>query len=486
MSAAPLTTLPAPSRTYPSLRAAAIPLFALCLAFFVEMVDNTLMSVALPTIGRDLGGGTLSLQWVAAAYSVTFGGLLLTAGSAADRLGRRRVLLVGLALFGVVSLGVLAVHSMGALIGLRAALGVAAAMMAPVTNSLVFRLFDDDGLRRKAFTVMITVGMTGFILGPVLGGGALTHVAWQWLLLVNAPIALIAWIGVRRGVPADHPEDLTDDRLDLPAALLSVVAIGIGCFTFTSGVLFGWLSWQTVASALVAVIAVALFVVHERRAHEPMLDLGLLGLGTVRGALVVQLATAVAMAAVMFGLILHFQYAYGWSPMKAGLANLPMIVTMLAASPLAESLVTRFGHRLACVIGSALLAGSLAGMALVVDHGYLAIVLFMVTFTIGLRIVMTTCAVALVDAMPSNRTSLGTSLNDTAQEIGSSIGTAFIGTMIAVLVTTVLPSGGWSSELVSSYFRGERIAFLTLAVVVGVAAGWGALTLTDSHATDEH
>ena len=125
-------------------------------------------------------------------------------------------------------------------------------------------------------------------------------------------------------------------------------------------------------------------------------------------------------------------------------------------------------------------------MALVVDHGYLAIVLFMVTFTIGLRIVMTTCAVALVDAMPSNRTSLGTSLNDTAQEIGSSIGTAFIGTMIAVLVTTVLPSGGWSSELVSSYFRGERIAFLTLAVVVGVAAGWGALTLTDSHATDEH
>ena len=110
----------------------------------------------------------------------------------------------------------------------------------------------------------------------------------------------------------------------------------------------------------------------------------------------------------------------------------------------------------------------------------------MVTFTIGLRIVMTTCAVALVDAMPSNRTSLGTSLNDTAQEIGSSIGTAFIGTMIAVLVTTVLPGGGWSSELVSSYFRGERIAFLTLAVVVGVAAGWGALTLTDSHATDEH
>ncbi|HET7901246.1 MAG TPA: MFS transporter [Candidatus Nanopelagicales bacterium] len=481
-----VSTRTAPARTYASLRAAAVPLGALCLAFFVEMVDNTLMGIALPTIGRDLGGGTLSLQWVVAAYSVTFGGLLLTAGSAADRLGRRRVLLVGLAVFGVVSLGVLAVHSMGELIGLRALLGVAAAMMAPVTNSLVFRLFADDVLRRKAFTVMITVGMTGFILGPVLGGTLLTHVAWQWLLLINAPVALVAWIGVRAGVPADHPEDLTHDRLDLPAALLSVVAIGVGCYTFTSGVLHGWLSWQTIAAAAGALVALGLFVHHERRTREPMLDLGLLGRGTVRGALVAQLATAVAVAAVMFGLVLHFQYAYGWSPMKAGLANLPLILTMLAASPLAEDLVTRFGHRIACVIGSALLAGSLTGMALAVDHGYLAIVVFMVTFTIGLRIVMTTCAVALVDALPANRTSLATSLNDTAQEVGTSIGTAFIGTVIAVLVTTVLPDGAWGDELVSSYFQGERVTFLALAVIVGLVAGWGSLTLTDSHATEEH
>jgi MFS family permease len=201
---------------------------------------------------------------------------------------------------------------------------------------------------------------------------------------------------------------------------------------------------------------------------------------------VAQLATAIAMAAVMFGLILQFQYAYGWSPMKAGLANLPLILTMLAASPLAEQLVTRQGHRIACLIGSALLAGSLAAMALAVEHGYLAIAVLMVTFTIGLRIVMTTCAVALVDAMPSNRTSLGTSLNDTAQEVGTSIGTAFIGTMIAVLVTTVLPDGDWSSGLVSSYVQGEHLAFLILALVVGAVAGWGSLTLTDSHATEEH
>src|SRR5690349_24326206 len=118
-------------RTYTSLRAAWIPLAALCLAFFVEMVDNTLLTIALPTIGRDLGSGTTALQWVTGAYSLTFGGLLLTAGSAADRLGRRRVLLVGLASFGLLSLLVIGVGSAGELIGLRAALGVAAAAMAP-------------------------------------------------------------------------------------------------------------------------------------------------------------------------------------------------------------------------------------------------------------------------------------------------------------------------------------------------------------------
>ena len=192
-----LTVQPAPARTYSSLRAAWIPLFALCLAFFVEMVDNTLLTIALPTIGRDLGSGITALQWVTGAYSLTFGGLLLTAGSMADRIGRRRVLLVGLAAFGTISLLVVLVQTAGELIALRAALGLTAAAMAPITNSLVFRLFDDQALRMRAMTLMIVVGMSGFILGPVLGGSVLAHVSWEWLLVVNAPIALIAWIGVQ-------------------------------------------------------------------------------------------------------------------------------------------------------------------------------------------------------------------------------------------------------------------------------------------------
>ncbi|WP_017935905.1 MFS transporter [Nocardioides sp. Iso805N] len=474
------------SRTYPSLRAAWIPLAALCLAFFVEMVDNTLLSIALPTIGRDLGSGTTSLQWVTGAYSLTFGGLLLTAGSVADRFGRRRVLLIGLAAFGLISLLVVGVDSSGELIALRAALGVAAAMMAPITNSLVFRLFDDKALRMRAMTVMIVVGMSGFILGPVLGGTALAHIRWEWLLLVNAPIALIACIGVWRGVARDERDGLTDDALDLPGAALSVLTIGLACYSATSGVDHGWLSAGTLASIIGAVLAGLAFVWHERRTASPMLDLTLFSNGTVRGATIAQAGTSIAMASVMFGLILHFQYAYGWSPVRAGLANLPMIVTMLLATPLCEWMIKRFGHRIACVIGAVLLAGALGGMAWGVSHGYLAIAVSMVVMTIGLRTVMTICAVALVDAMPANRTSIGTALNDTAQEVGTSVGTAVIGTLIAALVTTSLPAGAWSDSLIALFFHGERITYAVLAVVVGVIAIGGALTLTDSRSADEH
>jgi EmrB/QacA subfamily drug resistance transporter len=472
-------------RTYPSLRAAWIPLAALCLAFFVEMVDNTLLSIALPTIGRDLGSGTTALQWVTGAYSLTFGGLLLSAGSMADRLGRRRVLLVGLAVFGLLSLCVVFVSTAGELIALRAGLGIAAAAMAPITNSLVFRLFDDKTLRMRAMTVMIVVGMSGFVLGPLLGGTALAHVSWQWLLVVNAPIALFACIGVRLGVAADRPEDLTQDVLDLPGAAFSVSAIGLACYALTSGVEHGWSSAITLASFIGAVAALVAFVQHERRTASPMLDLTLFSNGTVRGAAIAQIGTSIAMASAMFGLILHFQYAYGWSPMRAGLANLPIIVTMIAATPVSEWLAARFGHRIACLVGAGLMAASLAGLSWGVDHGYAAIAASMVVMTIGLRTVMTICAIALVDAMPSNRTSIGTALNDTAQEVGTSIGTAVVGTLIAALVTTQLPAGTWSSSLVASFFHGERITYALLAVIVGLVAAGGAFTLTDSRAVEE-
>lgn len=481
-----VTETPTRSRSYASMKAAWMPLAALCLAFFVEMVDNTLLSVALPTIGRSLGGDTTSLQWITGAYSLTFGGLLLTAGSIADRFGRRRVLQVGLGLFGLLSLGVLLVATTGELIALRALLGIAAAAMAPITNSLVFRLFDDDKLRMRAITLMMVVGMSGFVLGPLLAGTVLAHLSWQWLLLVNAPIALIACLGVHFGVAPDSADGLTKDRLDLPGAALSILTIGLACYTLTSGVQNGWTSPLTIAVALGAAASLVLFVVRERRAAAPMLDLTLFRRGAVRGAAIAQIGTSLAMAGVMFALVLHFQYAWGWTPLAAGLANLPIILTMIGATPLTEWLVRRFGHRIACFVGALLLAAGLGMMAWSVQQNYVAIALSMIVMTIGLRTVMTICAVALVGAMPENRTSMGAAMNDAAQEVGTSVGTAVVGTLVAVLVTTVLPDGTWSHALVASFFHGEQLIFGLLAVVVGLISGFGALTLTNARTVDEH
>ncbi|ANF31598.1 tetracycline resistance MFS efflux pump [Leifsonia xyli] len=474
------------SRAYASMKAAWMPLAALCLAFFVEMVDNTLLSVALPTIGRSLGGDTTSLQWITGAYSLTFGGLLLTAGSVADRFGRRRVLQIGLGLFGLLSLGVLLVTTTGELIALRALLGIAAAAMAPITNSLVFRLFDDDKLRMRAITLMMVVGMSGFVLGPLLAGSVLAHLSWQWLLLINAPIALIACLGVHFGVAPDTADGLTKDRLDLPGAALSILTIGLACYALTSGVQNGWLSPLTIAVALGAAVSLVLFIVRERRAASPMLDLRLFRRGTVRGAAIAQIGTSIAMAGVMFALVLHFQYAWGWTPLMAGLANLPIILTMIGATPLTEWMVRRFGHRIACFVGALVLAAGLGLMAWSVQQNYVAIAISMVVMTIGLRTVMTICAVALVGAMPENRTSMGAAMNDAAQEVGTSIGTAVVGTLISVLVTTVLPNGTWSHGLVASFFHGEQVVFGILAVAVGLIAGFGALTLTNARTVDEH
>ena len=170
--------------------------------------------------------------------------------------------MIGLAAFGLLSLLVVLVNSTTELIALRAALGVAAAMMAPITNSLVFRLFDDQKLRMRAMTVMIVVGMAGFVLGPILGGSALAHVRWEWLLVVNAPIALIAGIGIWFGVASDRREDLTDYKLDIPGALLSIATIGLACWSLTSGVDHGWASAMTLASIIGAVVAGAAFVWH--------------------------------------------------------------------------------------------------------------------------------------------------------------------------------------------------------------------------------
>jgi len=477
----------APASTKPTtLRAAWIPLAALCLAFFVEMVDNTVLTIALPTMGRDLGASTTQLQWVTGSYSLVFGSLLLVAGTVADRFGRRRVLLGGLTLFGLVSAMVWFVHDANQLIAVRSVLGIAAACMAPVTMSLVFRLFDDEGARMRAITLMVTIGMSAMALGPVVAGTALAHVSWEWLLFVNTPIAALAVLGVVLGVPRDTADDLHPAPPDLPGAALTLAAMALGCYSLTSGVENGWTSATTLACAAGAVAALVGFVLRERSAAHPMIDLSLLTHRTVSGSALAQLAGAIAQMAAMFLLIIHFQYANGWSPMRAGFANLPFVITMMVSGPVVDTLTKRYGHRVTTAVATVLITASLVGMAFAVGQPYWVLTVAIIAMTLGLRIVMVVCAVALIDSVPENRTSLGTALNDVSAELGSSIGVALVGTVMAAIVGSALPEGPWSPEFDASFLHFEHVALVATAIMVAVIGGYGASTLTDSTTTEEH
>ena len=400
--------------------------------------------------------------------------------------GRRRSLLLGLSAFGAVSLGVLFIDAAWQLVVIRALLGMAAAFMAPATMSLTFRLFDDDRLRGKAIGLIVTVAMIGFAIGPVLSGLAVEHMSWHVLLLLNAPVALIAVLGVAWGIPADEKSELRTGSLDTVGAFFSITTLAVGLYSFTSGVQNGWASTTTLTCFAVAVAAGIGFYLRERSAANPMVDLNLLARPAVRGSALIQTAVMLAMVGTMYGTSQQFQFAWGWSPVEAGFANLPFVFAMLAASPLADKLIATIGQRKTSVFGGSMAVLGLVVMTFAVAQNFIAIAAATMILVVGVRCTMSSAALALMGDLPEDQTSFGAALNDTVQELGNSVGVAIIGTVMAIIVGINLPGGQWPQALVDNFIHAEQVSFAIMAVVVAGFVALGARSLTDSKATDEH
>ncbi|OXM42529.1 MFS transporter, partial [Amycolatopsis thailandensis] len=258
-----------------SLKGAWPALAGLSAVFLFEMLDNSILNVALPTIGRELSASTTTLQWVTGAYSVVFGGLMLAFGALADRVGRRKVMLIGLVLLAVASLATAFVTVAWQLIAVRAVMGVAAAMTTPGSLALAFRLFDEDVLRVRATTVISTVGLVGLALGPTAGGLALAVAPWQALLLVNVPVAALAFLGIRTGIPADDPAELHRDPIDVAGAVLGTATIVLALLAPTLFVEEGGASGLPWAVTVAALVVGTGFVLRQKTARHPLLDLKL-------------------------------------------------------------------------------------------------------------------------------------------------------------------------------------------------------------------
>lgn len=456
-----------------SLRQAWPALVGLSAVFLFEMLDNSILTVALPTIGRDLHASTTALQWVTGAYAVVFGGLMLIFGAVADRFGRRRVMITGLALLAVASLSTAFVETAGDLIAVRVLTGFAAAMTTPGSMALAFRLFSDDALRIRAITLISTVGLVGLAIGPTVGGFVVAVAPWQILLLVNVPIAVLAIVGVRSGIGPDQTDGLHHDPLDIAGAVLGTAAIVLALMAPTLFVDLGTQSWTPWMVTSAAVATAVLFVARERSARYPLISLELLARPLVSSGLAFKAAAGLAIAGLGYLVTLQLQLDWGWSPALAAVGMLPQVVVLVAGSFFVDPFVARVGpERAAWLSASAVVAG-LAVYGLLGSHGYPWVALALVLVAAGMRVVGVVAAVNVLRGLPENRTTIGTALTDTASEVTSGVGVAVSGTILAALFTGAIATSNWTAAQTAEFREAVTIAGLALTSLSGALVAFG-------------
>jgi MFS transporter, DHA2 family, multidrug resistance protein len=304
-----------------------LALGVLCASVLAIVVDNTVVNVALPTLARDLDADVSELQWVVDAYTLVFAGLLLLAGTLGDRFGRRRALLAGLAIFGLSSLAAASAGSAGMLIADRAVMGAGAAFIMPATLSLLITVFPDERERAMAVGIWAATAGLGVALGPVVGGVLLDHFSWGSIFLVNVPLCAVALLLGLRVVPESR--DSAAPHVDWTGAALS----GAGLVAFVSAVIegpvAGWTSGRVLGAGAAAALLLALFVVQQRRAAEPLLDVRLFRDPRFSAASATIMVLFFALFGFLFLATQYLQFVLGYSPSAAGVRVLPYAGAMI-------------------------------------------------------------------------------------------------------------------------------------------------------------
>ena len=456
-----------------SLREAWVALAGLSAVFLFEMLDNSLLNVALPTIGRELHASTTALQWVTGAYAVVFGGLMLAFGAIADRFGRRRIMLIGLVLLGVASMATAFVFTAEQLIAVRVAMGLAAAMTTPGSMALAFRLFEEDGMRVRAMTLISTVGLVGLAIGPPVGGFVLAIAPWQVLMLVNVPIAVLAVIGVRFGIAADVAADLHRDPVDVAGAVLGTATILLALVAPTLFVNEGAGSWVPWAAAAAAVAGAVFFFLREGSARYPLLDLKVVARPLVSSGLAYKAAAGLATAGLGYMVTLQLQLDWGWTPALAAIGMLPQVVVLVAGGAFVDPFVQRVGLDRAAWLSAAAVVLGLAVYGLLSSFGYVWVAIALVVEAAGMRVVGVVAGVNVLRGMPKNRTTIGVALIETATEVTSGVGIVVAGTILAALFTGEIATSRWSAQQTVQFREAVTIAGLALTAVAAALVGWG-------------
>lgn len=423
---------------------------------FLTMLDNTVVTVAAPSIAADLDAPLPTLEWVATGYMLAFAGLMLPGGRLADRYGHRRALLVGLASFTGASAAAGAAGSAGLLIAARIGQGVGAALLVPATLAVVAAGGERGRLRgTAAWTVS---GAVALAAGPVLGGAVSQHLHWSWIFLLNVPVGIAAlgtaWYAL------DDGRDPGAAGLDVPGMCASTVALAAATYALTGGSVHGWTSPVVLGSAAVAAVAGAVFVAVERRAVTPMVDAGLFLVRAFRGGVAVQVLWGLGVNGVFFYTAIYLQDVRGYSPTQAGLAFLATAVAVAVGAPFAPRLVRGLGSARTVAVGLCLVA---VGMGTVAAGSAHPVLLLLALTVIGFGSALTVPLGAVVlAAAPLRHAGVAGGVFAVAREVSGVLGIAGVG----VVVTGA-----------SGFARGYVIGLCVAAALVLCGALIGALTL---------
>lgn len=414
----------------------------LAVSYFMTIIDLTIVNVSLPTIGRDLHFSPTNLQWVVTAYALTFGGLLLLGGRAADLLGRRRVMLSGLALFTVASLACALATGEGFLIASRAVQGVGAAIMLPAALSIVMHMFPEGAERNKALGIWGGLGAGGATVGLIAGGFLTRYAGWHYIFYLNVPIGAAALALAPRIVPDIRAEG-TARRFDALGAIVGTGGLVLLVDAVTQAPGDGWGSPRTLALLAASLVLVAAFLMIERRSDDPVLPLTIFRLRTLAGANVAGLSLTGSFYAFIFLGSLYMQQVLHYSALQTGLAWLAASLTSIALAGVAQLLVTRRGPKLVMAAGMTLIGSGILWATRIPVHGHFLADLAgpMAVAGAGTAFAFIPISIAALTGIADRQAGLASGLLSTSQQLGGAIGIA-IATSIAAGHTRALLLAG--------------------------------------------
>jgi EmrB/QacA subfamily drug resistance transporter len=452
-----------------------------CMAQFMVVLDATVVNIALPSVQRGLHFSAANLQWVVNGYTLIFGGFLLLGGRAADLIGRKRLFLAGVILFSLASLLNGFAQTSGMLIAGRALQGLGGALVSPAALSIVTTTFSDGEQRTKALGVWSAIAAGGAAVGLLMGGVLTDLASWRWVFFVNVPVGVITVALALRYV-SESRLDVGRRAFDLAGAGAVTGGLVVLVYAIVKAQAYGWGSARTLGLIGAALVLLAAFIVIERRSQAPLMRLSIFRVRSLAVADTVLLMVASAMFGMFFFASLYVQEILGYSPLRAGLAFLPVTAGIMVGAGVAQPLIRRIGLRNVSMSGVVLATlGMLVLTRLPVHGSYVGNLLAgLIPMSLGMGLTFVPITLLGTSGVSGDDAGLASGLFNTAQQVGGSLGLAILSTLAASQTSSLLRGAGAASRA-AARVSGYHVAFLAAAIMLAIGAGLLAFGLGRRH-----